>query len=121
MFLTLFLVGCMLLAFSLLALLGPNAGRCMVRVWALNLGSICMFAPLLPKLWRAYRVLDNKRLRSVVITNTTVMLQSRSPGPNNPIPYTPTPHSNPHPNPHSSPNPNPNPNPKPHPNPKPSP
>jgi hypothetical protein len=74
-FLLMFLAGSMALALSLLTLLGGNEGNCMLRVWAVNLGAISMFSPLLPKLWRAYRVLDNRRLRVVVITNTQVTIQ----------------------------------------------
>jgi hypothetical protein len=74
-FLLMFLAGSMVLALSLLTLLGENEGSCMLRVWAVNLGAISMFSPLLPKLWRAYRVLDNRRLRIVIITNTQVTIQ----------------------------------------------
>ena len=63
---------------TVLAFYGPNTnGMCMLRVWAFNLSSTIMFAPLIMKLNRVERFFDNVRkgIRRKNISDRVVLLQ----------------------------------------------
>ena len=77
-FVYIFLIGAIFMNFTLLCLLGENTkSSCMLRVWAVNLSSTLMFAPLIMKLHRVdvlYRTLQRGGRRRT-ISDFTVGMQ----------------------------------------------
>jgi ABC-type phosphate transport system substrate-binding protein len=77
-FIYFFLVGAVLMNLTVLCMYGPNSdSNCMLRVWAVNLSSTIMFAPLIMKLHRVdvlFRTLQRGGRRKT-ISDFTVGLQ----------------------------------------------
>ena len=77
-FVYIFLLGAMLMNLTVLAFYGPNSNSlCALRVWAFNLSSTIMFAPLIMKLHRVemfYRQVARGQ-RRVSISDTAVLCQ----------------------------------------------
>ena len=77
-FIYFFLVGAVLMNLTVLCMYGPNSdSNCMLRVWAVNLASTLMFAPLIMKLHRVdvlFRTLQRGGRRKT-ISDFTVGLQ----------------------------------------------
>lgn len=77
-FIYFFLVGAVLMNLTVLCMYGPNSDpNCMLRVWAVNLSSTIMFAPLIMKLHRVdvlFRTLQRGGRRKT-ISDFTVGLQ----------------------------------------------
>ena len=77
-FVYIFLFGAVLMNLTILAFYGPNNNAmCMLRVWAFNLSSTIMFAPLIMKLNRVERFFNNVRkgVRRRNIPDRVVLMQ----------------------------------------------
>ena len=62
-FLTIFNVGLLLMGMSPILFLGPSTdGKCLGRVWFINLSITLIWAPLVVKMYRVWRLFENKKL-----------------------------------------------------------
>ena len=75
-FIYIFIVGAFFMNFSILTLVGPNSDRnCLLRVWAFDISSTIMFAPLLMKLHRIDMLFRmSKKLKKLKINDAMVRL-----------------------------------------------
>ena len=73
-FIYIFIVGAFFMNFSILSLLGPNNDKnCLLRVWAFDISSTIMFAPLLMKLHRIDMLFRmSKKLKKLKINDSMV-------------------------------------------------
>jgi hypothetical protein len=75
-FIYIFIAGATMLNLIILSYVGPNNDTtCMLRPWLFDISSTIMFAPLLMKLHRVDRLVNNPKLKKLKITNTQVLMQ----------------------------------------------
>jgi hypothetical protein len=72
-----FIVGALLMNLSIIIFVGTDTDTsCMLRPWTFNVSATIMFAPLLMKLLRVFRLLNNPTLKKMKISDTTVAMQT---------------------------------------------
>ena len=73
-FVFIFILGAIFMNYTTLAYIGPNTDTsCLARPWLLNLSASIMFVPLIMKLRRVHRLVNNPRMRKIKITDSDVM------------------------------------------------
>ena len=73
-FIFIFIFGTILMNFTILAYIGPNTNSsCLARPWIFNLASSIMFAPLIMKLRRVDKLINNPKLKKIKITDWDVL------------------------------------------------